>query len=65
MKAYTSNFGISQRKQPVSVKTTELLMFHREMMCIDCENYKKYITYEEVQIFNMLNVVVRVIITKQ
>ena len=27
-------------------------------MGIDCENYKKDITYDEVQIFTMLNVVV-------
>jgi hypothetical protein len=34
-------------------------------MGIDCENYKKDITYDEVQIFNMLNVVVHIIVTKQ
>ena len=40
-------------------------MFYREMMGIDCENYKKDITYDEVQIFNMLNVLVHIITAKQ
>jgi len=34
-------------------------------MGIDCENCKNDITYDEVQMFNMLNVVVHIIITKQ
>jgi len=65
LKAYTSNFGISQRKKPVSVKKTDILMFYRETMGIDSENYKRDIMYEEVQTYNMSNVVVHIIITKQ
>jgi len=49
-----SKFGFSQRKHNVSVKKTDLLMFYREMIDIDCENYKKDMTHEEMQVFNTL-----------
>jgi hypothetical protein len=40
-------------------------MFYREMIDIDCENYEKDMTYEEIQVFNKLNVMIHIIITKQ
>jgi hypothetical protein len=42
------NFGFSQRKQHVSLENNDLLMFHRKMIGIDFENYKKDITYDAV-----------------